>query len=163
MRHDTAVAIGQTLTPTDTTEVTQISALLDPVDITGMTVTADAAHPSVKTATYLLDRGAGYVFTVKPTSRASTRGSATGYRSRLRASIRPRLPRRLTSVPDPPRHLQPVPPARQQRPHRRRHHAHQPRRRGRRARPTPLGHRSNIHRVRDVLLREDHHHAVGRH
>lgn len=65
MRHDTAVVVAQVKVPADTTEVTQVAALLDPLDITGMTITADAAHPSHDTATYLLSREAGYVFTVK--------------------------------------------------------------------------------------------------
>lgn len=65
MRHDTAVVVAQVRVPADTTEITQITALLDPIDITGMTITADAAHPSHDTATYLLQRQAGYVFTVK--------------------------------------------------------------------------------------------------
>lgn len=65
MRHDTAVVIAQVQVPTDTTEVTQITALLDPIDITGMTITADAGHPSHDTAKYPIKRKAGYVFTVK--------------------------------------------------------------------------------------------------
>jgi predicted transposase YbfD/YdcC len=65
MRHDTAVVIAQVQVPADTTEVTQIKALLDPIDITAMVITADAAHPSHDTADYLVRRHAGYVFTVK--------------------------------------------------------------------------------------------------
>jgi predicted transposase YbfD/YdcC len=80
MRHDTAVVVAQVQVPTDTTEVTQIAALLDPIDITGMTITADAAHPSHDTAVYLLQRQAGYVFTVK------------GNRPALLAAITDRLP-----------------------------------------------------------------------
>ncbi|MEV6813764.1 ISAs1 family transposase [Micromonospora sp. NPDC051296] len=80
MRHDTAVVIAQIQVPADTTEVTQINALLDPIDITGMVVTADAAHPSSGTAAYLRQRGADYVFTVK------------GDRPGLLAAITSRLP-----------------------------------------------------------------------
>ncbi|MFY1702893.1 ISAs1 family transposase [Micromonospora sp. WMMA1923] len=80
MRHDTAVVIAQNQVPADTTEVTQIKALLDPIDITGMVVTADAAHPSSGTAAYLRQRGADYVFTVK------------GNRPALLAAITDRLP-----------------------------------------------------------------------
>jgi predicted transposase YbfD/YdcC len=65
MRHDQAVVIAQVRVPADTTEVTQIRALLDPVDLTGLVVTADAAHPSAETAAYLRGRDAHYVFTVK--------------------------------------------------------------------------------------------------
>ena len=80
MRHDTAVVVAQVQVPADTTEVTQIAALLDGLDITGMTITADAAHPSHDTAAYLLQRQAGYVFTVK------------GNRPRLLTAITDRLP-----------------------------------------------------------------------
>ncbi|MBL6280445.1 ISAs1 family transposase [Micromonospora fiedleri] len=80
MRHDTAVVIAQIQVPADTTEVTQIEALLDPIDITGMVITADAAHPSSGTAAYLCGRGADYVFTVK------------GNRPALLAAITDRLP-----------------------------------------------------------------------
>lgn len=85
MRHDTAVVVAQVKVPVDTTEVTQIAALLDPIDITGMTITADAAHPSHDTAKYLIKRQAGYVFTVK------------GNRPTLLTAIAERLP---TAVPD---------------------------------------------------------------
>ncbi|WP_213457362.1 ISAs1 family transposase [Rhizomonospora bruguierae] len=65
MRHDTTVVIAQVQVPADTTEVTQIAALLDPIDVAGMVITADAAHPSSDTAGYLRGRHADYVFTVK--------------------------------------------------------------------------------------------------
>lgn len=65
MRHDTAVVISQVRVPADTTEVTQVAALLDGVDLAGVVVTADAAHPSPATAGYILGRGGHYVFTVK--------------------------------------------------------------------------------------------------
>ena len=85
MRHDTAIVVAQVQVPADTTEVTQMAALLDPLDITGMTITADAAHPSHDTARYLLNRHAGYVFTVK------------GNRPTLLSAIAGRLP---AAVPD---------------------------------------------------------------
>ncbi|MGW0436223.1 ISAs1 family transposase [Micromonospora sp. NPDC003197] len=83
MRHDTAVVVAQVRVPADTTEVTQIAALLDPVDLTGMTITADAAHPSHNTATYLLQREAGYVFTVK----GNRPGLLTAITERLPAAV----------------------------------------------------------------------------
>lgn len=86
MRHDTAIVIAQIQVPDDTTEVTQVAALLDAVDITGMTITADAAHPSHDTATYLLARHAGYVFTVK------------GNRPTLLSEITDRLPAATTAT-----------------------------------------------------------------
>ncbi|WP_406068923.1 ISAs1 family transposase [Micromonospora sp. NBC_01638] len=72
--------IAQLRVPDDTTEVTQVQTLLDPVEIAGTVITADAAHPSTETADYLHQRGAGYVFTVK------------GNRPTLLAAIWQRLP-----------------------------------------------------------------------
>jgi len=86
MRHDTAVVIAQVQVPADTTEVTQVTALLDPINITGMTITADAAHPSHDIATYLLQREAGYVFTVK------------GNRPALLTAITDRLPAAIPTL-----------------------------------------------------------------
>jgi hypothetical protein len=45
MLHDQAVVIAQIRVPDTTTEVTQVAALLDPVDLAGAVVTADAATP----------------------------------------------------------------------------------------------------------------------
>jgi predicted transposase YbfD/YdcC len=86
MRHDTAVVIAQVQVPADTTEVTQIRALLDPIDITGMVITADAAHPRRDTADYLHARGADYVFTVKANKPA------------LQAAIAIRMPAAITAT-----------------------------------------------------------------
>lgn len=80
MRHDTAVVVAQVLVPAGTTEVTQIRALLDHVEVAATVITADAAHPSGDTATYLRNRDADYVFTVK------------GNRPALLAAITDRLP-----------------------------------------------------------------------
>lgn len=65
MRHDTGVVVAQVRVPADTTEVTQIDNLLHCVNLTGMVITADAAHPSAATAAYLRKRGADYALTVK--------------------------------------------------------------------------------------------------
>ncbi|MEV5692728.1 ISAs1 family transposase [Micromonospora globbae] len=86
MRHDTPVVVAQVRVPADTTEVTQIKALLDPIDITGMVITADAAHPRHDTAGYLVGRQAGYVFTVKANKPA------------LQAAIAIRLPAAITAT-----------------------------------------------------------------
>jgi predicted transposase YbfD/YdcC len=79
MRHDTAVVIAQLTVPAGTNETTQVAALLDPVDIAGLVVTADAAHTQDATAAYLVGRDADYVLTVK------------GNRPRLLAQIRTAL------------------------------------------------------------------------
>jgi predicted transposase YbfD/YdcC len=65
MRHDTAVVVAQVRVPAGTTEVTQINELLQHIEVSGMVITADAAHPSSDTAGYLRGRDADYVFTVK--------------------------------------------------------------------------------------------------
>jgi predicted transposase YbfD/YdcC len=53
MLHREKVVIGQVRVPDDTTEVTQVKALLDAVDLRGAVVTADAAHSSAETARYI--------------------------------------------------------------------------------------------------------------
>lgn len=65
MLHDQAVVISQIRVPDDTTEVTQVKALLDPVDLAGAVVTGDAAHTQAATASYLQRRGADYALTLK--------------------------------------------------------------------------------------------------
>jgi predicted transposase YbfD/YdcC len=65
MRHDRAVVVAQLRVPDATTEVTQVEALLDPVDLSGAVVTGDAAHTQTDTATYIRRRDADYVFTLK--------------------------------------------------------------------------------------------------
>jgi predicted transposase YbfD/YdcC len=64
-RH-TPVVLAQIAVPADTTETTEVRTLLDPVDITGALVTADAAHTCTETARYLVeDKHADYLLTVK--------------------------------------------------------------------------------------------------
>jgi predicted transposase YbfD/YdcC len=66
MLHDEAIVISQVRVPAATTEITQVKALLDPIDLTGgAVVTGDAAHTQHTTAQYILDRKADYVLTVK--------------------------------------------------------------------------------------------------
>jgi len=64
--HGNAVVIAQVAVPADTTEVTQVKALLANVDLTGAVLTADAAHTNAATARHLVhDKHADYVLTVK--------------------------------------------------------------------------------------------------
>jgi hypothetical protein len=64
--HEPGVTIAQVAVPQDTTETTQLTALLAGVDIAGMVVTADAAHTNKATAAYLVeDNKAGYLLPVK--------------------------------------------------------------------------------------------------
>ena len=65
MAHGQCVVIAQTLVPDGTNEITCVPALLDPVEVTGTVVTADAAHCQDATAAYLIGRDADYVLTVK--------------------------------------------------------------------------------------------------
>ena len=80
--HREQVVIAQIAVPEHTTEVTCVSALLDPVDLTGKVVTADAAHTQDNTADYLVNtRNADYTLTVK------------GNRPHLLEAIAARMPR----------------------------------------------------------------------
>jgi predicted transposase YbfD/YdcC len=65
MLHDQAVVIAQIRVPDTTTEVTQVAALLDPVNLAGAVITGDAAHTQTDTAAYIRDREADYVLTLK--------------------------------------------------------------------------------------------------
>lgn len=66
MAHGAAVVVGQVRVPAGTTEVTQVRALLDGVDLDGRVVTADAAHAQHDTADYIVaERGGDYVLQVK--------------------------------------------------------------------------------------------------
>ncbi len=53
MLHEEKVIIAQHRIPDDTNEITQVRELLDPVDLTGAVVTADAAHAQHDTAEYI--------------------------------------------------------------------------------------------------------------
>jgi predicted transposase YbfD/YdcC len=63
--HGQPIVLAQVAVPPDTTEVTQVETLLDPLNLAGVTVTADAAHTSTATAAYLTARDAHYLLPVK--------------------------------------------------------------------------------------------------
>ncbi|HWG12256.1 MAG TPA: ISAs1 family transposase [Streptosporangiaceae bacterium] len=63
--HAHGVVLGQTGVGAKTNEIPMFSALLDPMDINGAVITADAMHAQRRHATYLAGRGAHYLFTVK--------------------------------------------------------------------------------------------------
>jgi predicted transposase YbfD/YdcC len=71
MLHERKVVIAQHAIPEDTNEITQVKALLDPVDLTSAVVTGDAAHAQRETAAYIAGppehggRGADYLLFVK--------------------------------------------------------------------------------------------------
>ncbi len=53
MLHEEKVIIAQHPIPDDTDQITQVRELLDPVDLAGAVVTADAAHAQRETAAYI--------------------------------------------------------------------------------------------------------------
>jgi predicted transposase YbfD/YdcC len=59
------VVLGQRQVTMKTSEIAWFAPLLDNLDLAGKVVTADALHTTRDHATYLVDRGAHYVFTVK--------------------------------------------------------------------------------------------------
>ena len=66
MLHGQALVIAQVRVPDGTTEVTRVQALLDPLDLDGAMVTADAAHTQQATAAYLAEsKKCDYTLTVK--------------------------------------------------------------------------------------------------
>lgn len=66
MLHDEGVIIGQHRIPDDTNEITQVKELLDPVDLAGAVVTADAARAQHDTAEYIGgERDSDYLLAVK--------------------------------------------------------------------------------------------------
>ena len=66
MLHEEKVMIAQHRIPDDTTETTQVKALLDSVDLENAVVTADAAHAQRETAEYIAgERESDYFLFVK--------------------------------------------------------------------------------------------------
>ena len=66
MAHGSAIVVGQVRVPAGTTEVTQVRALLDGLELDGRVVTADAAHAQHATADYIVaERGGDYILQVK--------------------------------------------------------------------------------------------------
>jgi predicted transposase YbfD/YdcC len=83
--HEQAIVIAQRRVPDDTTEVTQVKALLAGTNLTGVVITADAAHTQHTTAAHLVDeRGADYVLTVK--------GNQAALLTRIIATLPPAAP-----------------------------------------------------------------------
>jgi len=64
--HREKIVVAQIVVPADTTEVTCVRDLLKDQPLTGVTVTADAAHTLEDTASYLaLERGGDYILMAK--------------------------------------------------------------------------------------------------
>lgn len=69
MDHDRGVVIGQVEVGAKTNEIPMLTELLDPIDIAGSVITIDAMHTQKTTATYIVERGAHFVMTVKNNQR----------------------------------------------------------------------------------------------
>lgn len=65
LTHQQGAVLGQQLVEEGTSEIAWLQPLLDGIDLTGATVTADALHATRDHARYLHRRGAFYLFPVK--------------------------------------------------------------------------------------------------
>ncbi len=63
--HQTGVVVGQRAVDMKTNEITVARPLLEPLDLAGRVVTADALHTQRDLAQYLVEEQADYIFTVK--------------------------------------------------------------------------------------------------
>ncbi len=73
MDHHSPVVIGQVAVGAKTNEIPTLVDLLDPIDIAGMVITADAMHTQRSTADYIVGRGGHVVMTVKKNQPSPTR------------------------------------------------------------------------------------------
>ena len=65
LTHHAGTVVAQRLVPIGTSEIAWLPALLDPIPLAGVVVTADALHTTRAHAEHLTGHGAHYVFTVK--------------------------------------------------------------------------------------------------
>jgi hypothetical protein len=65
LAHDSGVVVAQRQVPATTNETTQLAPLLEPLDLAGRIITADALHTNEVEAAWLVDHHADYVLTVK--------------------------------------------------------------------------------------------------
>jgi predicted transposase YbfD/YdcC len=66
MLHSDGSVLGQVAVPAGTNEITQVEPLLEPMDLQGALITADAAHTQDETARYIVqDKRADYLLTIK--------------------------------------------------------------------------------------------------
>ncbi len=63
--HEHRVVLGQRAVADKGSEIPELKTVLEPMDLAGVVVTADALHCQRDTATWLTSRGADYVLTVK--------------------------------------------------------------------------------------------------
>lgn len=65
LTHDTGLVIGQVAVDAKTNEIPALRDLLGLMDIRGLVITADALHTQRDTATFIIEQGGDYLFTVK--------------------------------------------------------------------------------------------------
>lgn len=65
LTHQNGTVAGQRHVSIGTSEIAWFTPLLDPIELTGTVITADALHTTRAHATYLTSREADYIFTVK--------------------------------------------------------------------------------------------------
>ncbi|CCH79132.1 transposase (fragment) [Nostocoides japonicum T1-X7] len=65
LTHADRAVVGQLAVPDKGSEIPALKDLLEPMDLTGTVITADALHCQRDTATWLIERGADYAMTVK--------------------------------------------------------------------------------------------------
>ncbi|MEX6430905.1 ISAs1 family transposase [Ferrimicrobium acidiphilum] len=66
LRHDTGMVIGQRNVENDkTNEILAFAPLLEPLNLVGTVITADALHAQRKSAEFVVGKGAHYIFGVK--------------------------------------------------------------------------------------------------
>lgn len=63
--HDSGTVLGQLAVTAKSNEIPAVRTLLSGFDLTDVTVTVDAMHTQTDTATFILDAGGDYVFTIK--------------------------------------------------------------------------------------------------
>lgn len=65
LTHDTGLVLGQVAVDAKTNEIPALRDLLGLMDIHGLVITADALHTQRDTATFIIDQGGDFLFTVK--------------------------------------------------------------------------------------------------
>ena len=84
LTHDTGLVLGQVAVDAKSNEIPALRDLLGLMDIRGLVITADALHTQRDTATFILNQGGDYLFTVK--------GNQPGLYRRLAALPWPDVP-----------------------------------------------------------------------
>ena len=111
MLHEDKIMVGQRRIPDQTTETTQVRELLEPVDLEGAVVTADAAHAQRKTAEYIVgkkedgNRGSDYFLFRQGQPAVAAKGRLRRYPGRRPARAGPHRTGLRPRPDHPPLHL----------------------------------------------------------